>query len=275
MRERLSARTAAPPHRMSERKGFTLVELLVVVAILTLLLAMLTPTLDRARRLTRGAVCLSNLRQIGVGHHSYASASRGAWIPTISRSKQWWTTSVMPYMSDRRLLFCPEATRQVIQPQLGTLYIGGRHTGWFDGYQYPSYPLDQGSYGQNMWLNNFDNAWDPYWGNWGFPKDQHFGGTSSSIPKPHRVPIVGECQWVGGYPYTQDLPWDSEWNGVMYAGHQLNRFAFNRHDRQAGLVFVDGRAAKTHLPDMWKLIWNRTDEPRDVVLPWLDQEYAD
>jgi prepilin-type N-terminal cleavage/methylation domain-containing protein len=54
------------------RAGFTLIELLVVVAILVILIALLLPSLGRAKKISRGLVCLTHLRQIGVGFNAYA-----------------------------------------------------------------------------------------------------------------------------------------------------------------------------------------------------------
>ena len=53
-------------------KGFTLIELLVVIAIIAILMAILMPTLNRAREQGRRAACLSNLKQLTLGWLMYA-----------------------------------------------------------------------------------------------------------------------------------------------------------------------------------------------------------
>lgn len=65
----------------SRRAGFSLIELLVVVAIITLLISILLPALHGARTQARSAVCLSNLRQISHGWHLYADENNDISVP--------------------------------------------------------------------------------------------------------------------------------------------------------------------------------------------------
>lgn len=64
--------------RASNRSGFTLVELLVVIGIISLLIAILLPTLVRARKTAYDTRSMSNLRQMLLGYTFYIQENRGA-----------------------------------------------------------------------------------------------------------------------------------------------------------------------------------------------------
>jgi prepilin-type N-terminal cleavage/methylation domain-containing protein/prepilin-type processing-associated H-X9-DG protein len=66
---------------MKRKSGFTLVELLVVIGIIAVLVALLLPTLNRAREQARKTACLSNLRQIGAAILMYAQVNEGETVP--------------------------------------------------------------------------------------------------------------------------------------------------------------------------------------------------
>jgi prepilin-type N-terminal cleavage/methylation domain-containing protein len=61
------------------RAAFTLVELLVVIAVIAMLVAILLPVLGSARERARRAVCLSNVHQLGLAATTYAMEYRGRY----------------------------------------------------------------------------------------------------------------------------------------------------------------------------------------------------
>lgn len=66
---------------MSARRAFTLIELLVVVSIIALLLAILIPSLSRAREQGKTVKCLSNLQTLAYGWDMYADENGGIILP--------------------------------------------------------------------------------------------------------------------------------------------------------------------------------------------------
>jgi prepilin-type N-terminal cleavage/methylation domain-containing protein/prepilin-type processing-associated H-X9-DG protein len=96
--------------------GFTLVELLITLAILVLLVALLTPVFMQGTRHAHETVCLSNLQQMSMGlsmyvadsDGSYPSASVGQFHFSYNHNNQCWLTLVQPYLRNVGALRCPD-----------------------------------------------------------------------------------------------------------------------------------------------------------------------
>lgn len=105
------------------KRGFTLVELLVVIGIIALLIAMLMPALGRAREQARVVQCASQLRQMGIAIQNYATGNRGL-LPAWAMAHSWpndvtpndpygpgWATLLIRSMGsnpDGAVYHCPE-----------------------------------------------------------------------------------------------------------------------------------------------------------------------
>jgi prepilin-type N-terminal cleavage/methylation domain-containing protein/prepilin-type processing-associated H-X9-DG protein len=85
------------------KRAFTLVELLIVIAIIAVMVAILLPALARARDAATATACLSNLRQISNVLHMYANEYAGL-CPLKARSSDAWTQTLLYARSSRTVL---------------------------------------------------------------------------------------------------------------------------------------------------------------------------
>jgi prepilin-type N-terminal cleavage/methylation domain-containing protein/prepilin-type processing-associated H-X9-DG protein len=82
-------------HPQHTQRGFSLVELLVVITIITLLISLLLPALSTARSLSQSSSCLSNVRQLAVAYSEYCVANnpRG-WLYDLGG----WEIELTPFL---------------------------------------------------------------------------------------------------------------------------------------------------------------------------------
>ncbi len=114
--------------------SFTLVELLVVVAIIAILFALLLPSLSKAKELPRSIKCKGNMRQVMVALNCYAGDNQGLLPPCYS-DDTYWERRMDPYLPRRSSIWsayrpnfaflCPSApfTFNVKYEELERTYI--------------------------------------------------------------------------------------------------------------------------------------------------------
>jgi len=84
------------------RRAFTLVELLVVLAIVAFLVALVLPAVQAAREAGRRIICGNNLRQIGLAHHHYFEMHRVLTSGWDNRGRLW-SASILPQLEQATL----------------------------------------------------------------------------------------------------------------------------------------------------------------------------
>jgi prepilin-type N-terminal cleavage/methylation domain-containing protein/prepilin-type processing-associated H-X9-DG protein len=137
-RQRLEAPIGAVAVSAMKNRAFTLIELMIVIAIIGILAALLLPAVSRTKELGRSAVCLNNLHQIGLGLQIYVQDNQ----------------NLLPIMYDRATNGTPAglAINQVLLP-----YVSGIS----NIFQCPSdnrglFELTGSSYAWNNLLNGQD-----------------------------------------------------------------------------------------------------------------------
>lgn len=229
--------------------GFTLVELLVVIAIIAIVATLLLPAVVNVRSQARSVICLSNLRQIGMGVVGYGDDWDGAIPPShlpnpinpsVPSGQVDWPYLISPYLSKNRAInqvskahftqvaFCPAYPARV-----GT-------TGWDTGYGMNA-NLDR-----DLGLNRSSRIH-----NWAAASTFIWFQTAVRFPS-HTI-LVGDSRptatyWNGSLT-LEPRRFGSVWAWPNFAtnapGSAPNDWGYCdpvRHRRKANYLFVDGRA---------------------------------
>lgn len=114
--------------RKSTRSGFTLIEILIVLVVVTLLAAILFAVFARVREKGRSGVCQSNLKQIALAFQQYVQENDGRYpqpvTTQVNDQKLYWVNCLSPYIKDRKVFFCPNlvSSRNPVFQQTNTTY---------------------------------------------------------------------------------------------------------------------------------------------------------
>jgi prepilin-type processing-associated H-X9-DG protein/prepilin-type N-terminal cleavage/methylation domain-containing protein len=218
--------------RLPQAAAFSLLELLVVMAVIAALAALLFPALARAKAKTRGIICLNNLKQWGLATHLYANDHDDLLPPEgapngISRENAWYINlphelGIPPYCD------MPWRTN-------------------------PAAPL-----GRSIWIcpantsrSNGNNLFH-------YCLNEHVDATGAS-DRPTRL---------GSIPRVAEVVWLFD-NGKRAAVAQQNNVHTNLHQGGAQFLFLDGHATRFRNTEYWDFTFNkgRTNNPEIVWIP--------
>lgn len=276
--------------RLSIVAAFTIVELLVVIAVTAVLAGLLFPVFAKARDKAHQTACLSNLRQIGTAFveylHDWDDTFPFVWFPVDIEKPgprplpPSWKHAILPYLGSVQALICPSnpyvwwRRREVDPPgdngmpisygMNGGAPTAGRQLG---GVRYPSRPSDWD------WLGYGDVSLSE-------------GVTASDVRDPETLIVIGESRSPN--PVICDLdvlcdssiasaPADPPFGDTQGALHtHLGRINFLYANwRAKAMKYMDTRYPVDH----WDLVRrlrrlpNPTKRDLEYVTEWLCAEY--
>jgi len=227
-------------------RGFTLIEILVVISIISLLIGISVPALSRARGNARRTKCLSNVRQLGIALQMYVDSHGGRVPPRDYDAGAVWVDRLEPCYKDRKLLRCPTDGREVEVSYLMNGFIDYFVT------------------------RSFRGNWDEFFGAY---KTGGFAGIRlSNIPQPAETITFGEKRADSDDDAYMDI-WPAQ-----YGSDHLTEVAHGKHrtggrDRSGGsnYALADGSARFLRYGETFspKNLWAVTDQFRNLPLPEL------
>jgi type II secretory pathway pseudopilin PulG len=139
---------------LERRRAFTLIELLLIVAIIGLLMSILLPALGAARSKARLTACASNLRQIGIALQSYLNASNDV-LPLASDMP---SVSALPLSDPNNPIFIADVLSDEVRAQ-GRVFQCPDDRGMIDrgepNYSKPYFATERSSYAYATRLNGW------------------------------------------------------------------------------------------------------------------------
>jgi prepilin-type N-terminal cleavage/methylation domain-containing protein/prepilin-type processing-associated H-X9-DG protein len=205
------------------RRAFTLLELLVSMAIVAVLAVLLLAALARMRSIGQSAHCANSLRQLGVATQLYLTDNDRrffSYSKVVKEGRLWYfglegTSTLGQHEGDRDV----DVTKSPLYPYVQT--VGGIEI-------CPAFP-----YGLSMWKPKYRGA------SWGYGFNTTLSNVkATNIATPSRVILFGDCAQVNTFqsPASSAKPMLEE----FYMIESNFRTIHFRHGAHANLLFLDG-----------------------------------
>lgn len=267
------------------RGGFTLVELLVVAACLTVLSAVLLPAIAAVRPHSQNIICANNLKQLTLAEIMYCDANTHS-IPdtTVDGMTGGWFINLQDYFGGgtNAMMMCPAASQPVV-PSGSTLSVGTATAPWGRIDSFGNNAAYFGSYAFNGWL--FTKRSDANSGDGDGVSELGTSAyylTGNSVRFPARTPVFTDGFWVDGWPTETDAAchdtrgvggFNSPNLGTGSAHHEMARFAMARHGcdpfasnvwqdptktppGEVNVGLFDGHVELSNFPNLWRYQWH-------------------
>ncbi len=243
-------------------KGFTLVELIVVLVVLSIAAFVITPAISLAREVAGSSICKSRLNSWSKAYSQYLMEHNDRYHRGDTKSsrscRDMWMMALEPYISDKSIMFCPESS--------GTAQEGGvlptmawqlKADSYYD--QVRDAGMDKGSYCLNFWVNDADSS----------GSGTSFFWRNSQASDARNIPVLadGGEYTAGVYDDGKDYLPSSEPIDKNMSAHtfgyrkNINKYLLKRHGNSINVLFMDGSVRSVMLMDLWSLNWHKGYKP--------------
>jgi prepilin-type N-terminal cleavage/methylation domain-containing protein/prepilin-type processing-associated H-X9-DG protein len=205
-------------------RGFTLIEILVVIAIIALLAAILFPVFARVREKARASACMSNLKQIGLGFAQYAQDYDERLPPSFPAWGTWtpsWRTAIYPYIKNSQVYKCPSFRHKYVT--VTDEVIPGSTAKFAAGY-----------------VANAHQSWYTTGGN--APMRFGVGWLLADIPLPAQTIELGEGMGYSYFYFDNSSTDAAAALGFANSAQPQNMYMWAGHFGRSNYLFVDGHA---------------------------------
>ncbi len=212
-------------------RGFTLIEMLVVVGIIAILASLLLPALARAKAKANQTKCLNNIRQLDMALTMYAADHDGEY-PARRIQPNAWPQRLQPYYQDLHVLVCPGdrfplfGGNPVNRPNRS--YLINAFNDYFQ---------------ENLKPNDYRKFTNWTW---------NHGMRETAIPRPSETLVFGEKR-TGSFHVHMDIDQGKRGNDFEEIDHV-------RHGHGSNFAFVDGsvrwlnKNAELYPENLWAVV---------------------